>query len=100
MILKEGRSPYIQWLNSLSPYERARVLRFIERLAESGSKQNIRALKEGLFELKVPFGPGYRVYFGFEGIKTIVLLNGGTKKTQKRDIKRARRLWSKYVSDN
>jgi len=70
---------------------RARILVRIERLA-SGNPGDVKAVGEGVSELRINYGPGYRVYFKRRGQKVIVLLAGGDKSTQAKDIKTALRL--------
>jgi putative addiction module killer protein len=66
-----------------------RVLARLARL-RSGSLGDWKALGGGVFELRIDYGPGYRLYFGRDGSKIVILLAGGTKETQSRDIKRAK----------
>ncbi len=61
-----------------------------------GNLGDHRGVGEGVYELRIDFGSGYRVYFGEDGKRLIVLLIGGTKKTQTRDIETAKRYWSDY----
>ena len=61
-----------------------------------GNTSNVKGLSGGLLELKIDFGPGYRVYFGKDGAEIVILLGGGTKKKQDRDIETARALWQAY----
>ena len=61
-----------------------------------GGKKNIRALGDGVFEIKIKFGAGLRVYFAEEGKTILLLLAGGDKSTQKSDIKRAKKYWTEY----
>lgn len=61
-----------------------------------GNLGQYRSAGEGVFELKIDFGPGYRVYFGQEGNTVVILLCGGDKKTQDKDIKSAREYWADY----
>jgi putative addiction module killer protein len=56
----------------------------------------VKGVESGVFELKVDFGPGYRVYFGKNGSEIVVLLGGGTKKRQQRDIEAAQGRWQDY----
>ena len=63
---------------------------------ESGNLSNIRGLGSGVLERRINVGPGYRVYFGRDGDTLIVLLGGGTKDRQQRDIEDARQLWQEY----
>ena len=55
-----------------------------------------RGVGEGVYELKIDFGPGYRVYFGLDGSELVVLLVGGSKKTQRQDIETAKQYWRTY----
>ena len=57
---------------------------------------NAKSVGVGVFEYRIDFGPGYRIYFGIEGTKLILLLGGGTKKRQPKDVAEAQRLWHEY----
>jgi putative addiction module killer protein len=70
------------------------IMRRIDRV-ESGNFGDCRAVGQGVSELRVDEGPGYRVYFGLDG-NMVILLNGGTKKTQSSDIKTAQEYWKDY----
>jgi putative addiction module killer protein len=95
-----GKKPFSEWLLRLKDRKgRAVILRRINQ-AEEGNFGNHRDLHDGLFELKVPFGPGYRVYFGIDGDSLIVLLCGGDKGSQDRDIELARKFWADYQEGN
>jgi len=61
-----------------------------------GNTSNVKTVGAGVFELKVNFGPGYRVYFGRDGNEIVILLGGGTKKRQSRDIQAAQERWRNY----
>lgn len=87
----------MEWIDSLSEDIQARIMKTIKRLGEGGSKSNIKVLGDGIFELKMHFGPGYRVYFGEE--KNVILLTGGDKGTQKRDIEKAKGYWRNYAKN-
>ena len=83
---------YVRWLDGLrDPRARARVLVRVERLA-TGNQGDVRPVGEGVSELRIDYGPGYRVYFKQEGRLMVVLLAGGNKRTQSRDIETALRL--------
>jgi len=83
---------FVQWLDGLSDIRaRARVQARIERLA-AGNPGDVEPVGEGVSELRINYGPGYRVYFEQRGRALIILLVGGDKSTQARDIKTARRL--------
>ena len=83
---------YAKWLDGLRDIRaRARILVRIERLA-AGNPGDVRPVGEGVSELRVDYGPGYRVYFIQQGQKVVILLAGGDKRTQAKDIKTALRL--------
>jgi len=63
---------------------------------ENGNFSNVESIGEGVSETKINFGPGYRVYFANDGATLVILLGGGTKKRQSRDIENAKRHWSDY----
>lgn len=83
---------YAAWFASLRDRQaRARILARIRRVS-LGNLGDVRPLGEGVLELRVSYGPGYRVYVLRRGARVVVLLGGGDKRTQSRDIDRARRL--------
>jgi putative addiction module killer protein len=83
---------FVQWLDGLRDIKgRSRVLARIERLA-SGNPGDVKPVGEGVSELRIDYGPGYRVYFVKQGQTVIVLLAGGDKSTQAKDIRTAMRL--------
>ena len=80
---------YAKWLNDLRDVRgRARILVRIERLA-SGNPGDVKPVGEGISELRIDYGPGYRVYYKKHGQEVVILLAGGDKSTQTRDIKTA-----------
>ena len=93
---ENGGSPFGDWLRKLDNLTRAIVVRLIQRVAVGGAKKSIKALKDGIFEIKITYGPGYRVYFAQDGDEIIILLVGGDKKTQSRDIEKAKEYWRNY----
>lgn len=92
-----GHSPFADWFNSLDAVTAARVDRYIRRL-ETGNFGAAKSLREGVFELRLDFGPGYRVYYGCEGRTLIILLGGGSKRRQSADIAAAIERWKQYKS--
>jgi putative addiction module killer protein len=83
---------YARWLDSLRDiHARARVLARVERLA-TGNPGDVRSVGEGVLELRIDYGPGYRVYFTVRDHSVVILLAGGDKRTQATDIKKALRL--------
>jgi putative addiction module killer protein len=83
---------FARWLDELRDIKaRARILVRLDRLAE-GNPGDVKPVGEGVSELRIDYGPGYRVYYKKQGRTIIILLSGGDKRTQKRDIARAQRL--------
>jgi putative addiction module killer protein len=83
---------YAEWIDNLRDMQgRARILVRLERLA-SGNPGDVKAISGGVSELRVHFGPGYRVYFSQRGDDIVILLAGGDKSTQPRDIQTALQL--------
>ena len=92
MIEIRKTAEFAQWLDGLRDMKaRARVQARLDRMAE-GNPCDVKAVGEGVSELRIDFGPGYRVYFKSRGHEIIILLAGGDKKTQANDIKVALRL--------
>ena len=95
---QDGRSPFPQWLRDLRDRTAgARIRTRIARL-RLGNFGDTNGLGGGLHELRIDYGPGYRIYFGRIGNRIVLLLCGGTKKTQSRDIEQARSYWNNYRS--
>jgi putative addiction module killer protein len=90
-----GRNPFDRWFEKLDDGTQARVVVFLDRL-ERGNFSAAKGEGEGVFELRLDFGPGYRIYFGKDGEQLVILLGGGSKKRQQADIERARVLWKEY----
>ncbi len=83
---------FAKWLDGLHDTRaRARILVRIERLA-AGNPGDVKAVGEGVSELRIDYGPGYRVYYKKHELKVVILLAGGDKRTQTKDIKAALRL--------
>jgi putative addiction module killer protein len=91
----DGRSPFREWHDRLDAQAAAIVSVAIDRLAE-GNTSNVESIGEGAAELKINRGPGYRVYFGWDGNVLVILLGGGTKQRQQNDINAALRRWRDY----
>ena len=91
-----GSEPFTVWLNGLKDHRsRRRILARLRRL-EQGNFGDRKHLKSGLFELRLFFGAGYRVYFGEDKDRVIVLLCGGDKRSQNKDIENALSYWKEY----
>ena len=90
-----GRSPYAEWFSSLNPPAAAKVAVALARMSQ-GNFSSTKSVGSGVHECRIDFGPGYRMYFGKEGERVVLLLGGGTKKRQQRDISNALRCWQDY----
>jgi putative addiction module killer protein len=94
-----GKSPYLDWLNTLDVKTKQRILARTDRMS-NGQFGDVKALGADLYELRLFFGPGYRVYFGEHRGDLILILHGGDKSSQKHDIKKAREFWNSYLEDH
>ena len=93
---REGRLPFDEWLRGLDDQNAvARVLARIGRVRR-GNLGDCKPVGAGVSELRVDYGPGYRIYFGQKGQTLVVLLCGGDKRTQGRDIALAQEYWADY----
>jgi putative addiction module killer protein len=90
-----GLQPFATWFAELDAVARAKVTRAIARL-EQGNFSDVKSVGEGVLEYRIDFGPGYRVYFGRDGEALVILLTGGTKRRQQRDIDTAHAYWLAY----
>jgi putative addiction module killer protein len=95
-ITPDGRNPFAEWLSSLRDLNA--VVKIEQRLdrVRLGNLGNSKSVGEGVCELKIDFGPGYRVYFGQLGSTIVLLLCGGDKSTQEQDIRKAYEYWKEY----
>jgi len=93
-----GKSPFATWFKKLNVHAAAKVSTELYRL-EMGNFSNVKSLKGRLFEYKIHFGQGYRVYFGQEDDSLVLLLGGGIKKQQTKDITAAKAHWLNYNMD-
>lgn len=96
---RAGRSPFARWFERLDPGAAARVASALYRLA-AGNLAHVKSVGEGLLELRIDFGPGYRVYFGRRGARDVILLGGGTKSGQSKDIAAAKARWDAFRRDD
>ena len=90
-----GGSPFAAWFAGLDPIAAAKITVVIARI-EQGNLSNVKGIGEGVLEYRLDFGPGYRVYFGRDGDVLVILLAGGTKRRQQRDIETAKTRWAEY----
>lgn len=92
---RDGSSPFARWFATIDAAAAARITTAVRRM-ELGNFSNVKGVGAGVFEYRIDFGPGYRVYFGKDGETLVILLGGGTKKGQDRDIATARARWQDY----
>lgn len=93
-----GAAPFEAWLNSLKDVQGRAVIRKRLNRVRLGNLGDAKAVGNGVFELRIDFGPGYRVYFGEQNGAIVVLLCGGDKSTQQKDIQVAKEFWSDFLS--
>jgi len=91
----KGNSPYAKWFNRLNATAAVKVVTAIHRMGQ-GNFSNVKGVGAGVYEYRIDFGPGYRVYFGKDGDRLVILLAGGTKKRQDADITAAKTHWRDY----
>ena len=89
------KRPFSAWFARLNASAALKVRTAIARL-ENGNFSNVKSVGRGVSECKINFGPGYRVYFAMDGDVLLILLGGGTKQRQGRDIQNAHGYWSDY----
>jgi putative addiction module killer protein len=94
-LASDGKSSFETWFAGLETAAAAKVAVALARL-EQGNFSNAKGVGEGVLEYRIDWGPGYRVYFGRDGDTLVILLTGGTKKRQQRDIDTAHALWADY----
>lgn len=94
-----GKEPAKEWIDSMKDkMGKAKIFTRIGR-AENGNLGDHSSVGDGVFELRIDFGPGYRVYFGLEGSELIVLLVVGDKSSQTKDISKAKEFWASHKND-
>jgi putative addiction module killer protein len=92
---ENGECPFADWFDALEPQAAAKVATAIARM-ESGNLGDFKSVGAGVFERRLHFDQGYRLYFGRDGMELVILLVGGTKRRQQADIETARQLWAEY----
>ncbi|MGL5063194.1 MAG: type II toxin-antitoxin system RelE/ParE family toxin [Microcoleus sp.] len=96
----DGRVPFSEWLDSLRDLKaKFKIDRRLDRVA-AGNLGDYRSVGEGVCELRINYGPGYRIYFGQVEESIVLLLIGGDKSTQEQDIRKAKGYWTDYRSSD
>jgi putative addiction module killer protein len=91
----QARSPFAAWFNGLNAPAAAKVTAALYQLT-TGNWSSVKGVGSGVFERKIDFGPGYRIYFGKDGDTIVILLGGSTKKRQQQAIEAAKWRWVDY----
>ena len=94
-VTEEGKAPFDDWFDKLDTVAALKVRTALARI-ETGNLGDVKPIGQGVSERRITFGPGYRVYFGKDGDKIVILLCGGTKKRQSKDIEKAKAYWDDY----
>ena len=97
-VTPEGHEPYEEWVNSYRNRKTRAIIRERVNRLHLGNFGDYKRLTADLYELRIHYGPGYRVYFGVVDRVIVILLCGGSKKTQRRDIQRAKEYWGELRS--
>lgn len=92
---RDNRSPFREWFDRLNTEAARKVTTALYRLGLENFS-NVKGVGSGVFECRIDFGPGYRIYFGKDGSRIVVLLGGGTKQRQHNDIKLAIARWEDF----
>ena len=96
LVLDNGRCPFDEWLESLRDRTYVRAIDGRLTRVRDGNFGDHKSVREGVFELRIPKGPGLRIYYGLDGDTLVILLGGGDKSTQEKDIRQAQELWRAY----
>ncbi|MBI3795266.1 MAG: type II toxin-antitoxin system RelE/ParE family toxin [Nitrospinae bacterium] len=92
----QGKKPFSDWLARLRDIRGVAVIDARLKRIVLGNFGDCKRMTPALWELRVDFGPGYRVYFAKDGARIVLLLCGGNKATQQRDVEKASHLWNNY----
>ena len=95
---EDGTDYFAEWLRRQDSEIRARVQTRIDRV-ELGNFSDHKGVGKGVSEFRIDFGPGYRVYYGLDSARLVILLVGGTKRRQARDIEMAQACWKAYQQE-
>jgi len=93
--MPSGKSTFTRWFEALNAEAAAKVTTALYRMGQ-GNFSNVQGVGSGVFEYRIDFGPGYRIYFGKDGETLVVLLGGSSKKRQQQAIQAAQQSWKEY----
>jgi len=94
-VTPQGKNPFREWLKNLDMVVQARIQARVLRF-ESGNLGDHKSVGGGVWEARLDFGPGYRLYLGKDGVAVVLLLVGGDKRSQSKDIAAAKRCWQDF----
>lgn len=94
-ITEKGDNPFAEWFDSLNAQAANKINTYLTRIA-GGNISSLKPIKGAFQEVRIDWGPGYRVYVGKDGDTLIILFGGGTKVRQEKDIEKAIELWEEY----
>ena len=97
LALQNGLVPFDEWFDSLRDLRMQAAVDARLTRVRAGNFGDCKSVGGGVFELRISFGPGLRVYYGLHGRQIVVLLGGGDKRSQARDIRRAQQLWQQFT---
>ena len=92
---EKGNKRFAQWLDGLNAEAASKVTIALTRM-ELGNFSKVEGVGSGVFEYKIDFGPGYRIYFGKDGDRLVILIGGGIKKRRRQDIAAAQECWAAF----
>lgn len=95
--LRNGLVPFDEWFDTLHDRKMQAAVDARLTRVRAGNFGDCKSVGGGMFELRIALGPGFRVYYGLQGQRVVILLGGGDKSTQARDIRRAQQLWQQFT---
>ena len=95
--LQSGLVPFDEWFDALHDRKMQAAVDARLTRVRAGNFGDCKSVGDGVFELRIALGPGLRVYYGLQGQRVVILLGGGDKSTQARDIRRAQQLWQQFT---
>jgi len=95
--LQNGLVPFDEWFDALHDRKMQAAVDARLTRVRAGNFGDCKSVGGGVFELRIALGPGIRVYYGLQGQQVVILLGGGDKSTQARDIRRAQQLWQQFT---
>ncbi len=98
-VTEDGHEPYIKWFKGIKNLKGRALIKTRLNRVRSSNFGDYKPVKDGVYELRIHYGPGYRIYYGLDGDSLVILLCGGLKGTQSKDIKKALQYWDAYKEE-